>query len=107
MKFYITKYALTQGIIELDSNSVRSLKVEEGRLLYFDSLMSLYSYGPGEWYTEKPHAIADAEYRKKKKIASLQKQIAKLEKLTFTVPGADEPTDPDESRYDDAFSQEG
>lgn len=41
------------------------------------------AYAPGEWYTDKSFAIADAERRRKKKIASLQKQIAELEKITF------------------------
>ena len=84
MKYYITKYALTQGIVEVDndSESVRNLKVEDGRLRYFDGAFYV-SYSSKEWYTDRPDAIRDAEARKAKKIASLKKQIEALEKKTF------------------------
>lgn len=85
MKFYITKYALTKGIVEVDSDNVRDLKVKEARLYFFDGQSWLHSYSPGEWYADKSDAIVDAEYRKKKRIASLQKQIAKLESMKFEM----------------------
>lgn len=37
----------------------------------------------GEWFLTEDEAKTDAENRRKKKIASLKKQIEKLEKLKF------------------------
>lgn len=82
MKFYITKYALTQGIIEVDGGSVREVEIKDGRLWYKKSYTQVYC--AGEWYTEKGMAVADAEHRKQKKIASLKKQISKLEAMQFS-----------------------
>ena len=82
MKVYITKYALTQGIIEVDGGSVREVEIKDGRLRYKKSYTQVYC--AGEWYTEKGMAVADAEHRKQKKIASLKKQISKLEAMQFS-----------------------
>lgn len=84
MKFYITKYALTQGIIEVDGGSVREVAIKDGRLLFRDKKSYTQVYCAGEWYTEKGMAVADAEHRKQKKIASLKKQISKLEAMQFS-----------------------
>lgn len=84
MKFYITKYALTQGIIEVDRGSVREVEIKDGRLLFWDKKSWMQVYSAGEWYTEKRMAVADAEHRKQKKIASLKKQISKLEAMQFS-----------------------
>lgn len=84
MIFYITKYATTRGIIEIDTDKLRDYKVNDGTRLYAhyrDGNISILN--GGEWYTSKSMAVADAEQRRMKKIESLKKQIEKLEKIEF------------------------
>ena len=79
MKIYITKYALTKGIIEADGQiedncvSVRDLN---------NSLTTQY-FHEGEWYDNKNDAIKKAEEMRLNKIDRLKNQIKKLEKMTF------------------------
>ena len=75
MKAYITKWALTKGIIELDDPEVFEGYVVIGRL---DPMIN-----PVDWFFNKPAAIERAEEMRVKKIASLRKQIAKLERMKF------------------------
>ena len=79
-KAFITKYALTSGILE------QELEVEE-HPQYFkkyahDKSMNR-SYFNDEFHLTKEEAIKDAEKRRIKKIESLKKQILKLENLKF------------------------
>lgn len=75
---WITKYALTGGI--------STVKVED----CFNISTSMVTdrvtrrcYHKGDWHRDKSDAITRAEQMRVAKIASLQKQIAKLQKLTF------------------------
>lgn len=85
MKAYVTSYALTLGILEV-----------EARTLDNCNTMIEYSHRPfyvqyahaGEWFTSRDEAIADAESQRTKKIASLRRQLAELEGLRFDVVGA-------------------
>ena len=85
MKVWITKYALSKGIIETDvyeeclgtdpSGNMISVKLN-GYVSYF--------HGKGnDWHTTKESAIQKAEEMRKKKMDSLKKQIEKLEKMKF------------------------
>lgn len=79
---YITKYALTSGIavrkqVEIQAN----MAIVE----HPDGLNGLAFYHGKEWHVTKEAALRDAESRRAKKIASLRKQIAKLEKLQFVI----------------------
>lgn len=82
MKVWISKYSLTQGLY--------SDECEIGRTLATPCANnSKYPYrwyhGKGiQWHLTKEEAIAKAEDMRKRKIDSLKKQIAKLEKLDFT-----------------------
>lgn len=80
---YITKYALTRGIIKAEAKiqSFNYLTKEEQRAYingYYNSLVistdAFFSFD---------EAKKKAEQMKLKKIASLKKQIQKLEKLSF------------------------
>ena len=79
MKVWITKYALTDGIIEVDS--------EQDRLTY--GLVVTEGAFKNEWFnrrdcfTSRTSAIKKAEEMRQKKIASLKNQIEKLEKMRF------------------------
>jgi len=80
---WLTKKALTQGIAcvraQIESDWPRIVVY---RLL--GSSMDEYAYGEGrDWHRTKEGAIARAEVMRKAKIASLKRQIAKLEKLNF------------------------
>lgn len=79
-KVFITNYALTKGIIEKE---VEIHSYRNG---------SKYAYVRGEFigynmekeaFSNHEDAIRKAEEMKQKKIASLKKQITKLEKLSF------------------------
>lgn len=79
MKAYITKYALTQGILERD---VRSFDDKTAEDITGGHLRAKY-YHENEWHKSKSAAIEKAEDMRKKKIASLKKKIEKLEKMKF------------------------
>lgn len=83
MDIWVTKYALTAGIqrrddCRIDDNDVacNHISSSPGAWVYL---------GRGDYATSPEAALADAEKRRAAKIASLKKQIAKLEKLTFTA----------------------
>lgn len=79
-KVYITKYALTGGIIEKEA---RVYDYGNGHLRAFVN-GDYSSYGIGsEAFFEKEEALKNAEKRRTKKIDSLKKQIKKLENLKF------------------------
>ena len=75
MKVYITKYALTRGILETDGATVEGIpSMAETNFGYFHG---------DDWHETKEEAIKRAEEMRTKKIASLRKQIEKLEALKF------------------------
>jgi len=81
MKAWISKYALTQGIfcinaeICLDVN--KKMIQETGKGIY-----PIYYHKP-DWYETEQEAKDQAELMRKKKIASLEKQVAKLKEMKF------------------------
>lgn len=85
MKVWITKYALTKGIEEINSNNVTIMDVEDNGDLYIvrtkGSLPEVYN--KKDYVLNKESAIAKAEELRQKKIASLKKQIEKLEGMKF------------------------
>ena len=77
MKWYITKYALTSGIEEIESDFCN--KGDQ-----FWHIRGRYKiYRENEIFQTREEAVADANMRKERKIASLKRQIQKLENLTF------------------------
>ncbi len=88
MKFWVTKYALTQGIIEVEAEeppekSPDMLVVRPGA----DSEMFSFSFTQylhgSEWHRTREDAVKEAESMRVKKIASLEKSILKIKKLKF------------------------
>ena len=78
-KVFITRYALTSGIKEVETEIHKSnFKDSSVR----DSAYSFYYIGK-DAFLDKSEALNKAEGMRKKKIASLRKQIEKLEKLSF------------------------
>ena len=79
MKVWITKYALTKGILEIECVKIGDAGVRE-----VGNSFPTYYHGEGnEWHRTKESAIKKAEEMRQKKIESLKKQIEKLEKMRF------------------------
>ena len=80
---YITKYALSNGkILKIEarpcgdvSNTMIAYRTE-------GSMFDQYAHNT-DWHRTLPDAIAKANEMRAKKIASLKKQIAKLEAMKF------------------------
>lgn len=81
--FYVTKHALTNGIKEMDAASFsQGDKRVYGKLTPDDYIAQGFDIG-AEAFTTRDEALVNAEQRRLRKIDSLKRQIAKLEKLTF------------------------
>ena len=78
MKVWITKYALSTGIIEVDaeiSGTMVSYKPD-------DKSFNTHAHG-NEWWEYKSDALLRAEEMRVKKLQSLDKQIKKVSALIF------------------------
>lgn len=79
MKVWITQYALTNGIEEMEAEQCDNAKMVEVRGEYTG-----YYHGEGKnWHRTKEGAIKRAEDMRVMKIVSLKRSIAKLEALKF------------------------
>ncbi len=84
MKVWITKYALTNGLEEIDSEKMSSFSIDGTYLSFCRTGGSIPEvYPKNNWHYDKKYAVAKAEEMRKKKIASLKNQIEKLEKMKF------------------------
>lgn len=72
---WVTKYALTKGVCEVE--------VELRGGYAYSTCRFRTQFRPEHWYRLRANAQAKAEDMRIAKIASLRKQIAKLEKLRF------------------------
>lgn len=76
MKIWNSKYALAEGLIEQEGEEVGNSMVMVGMLQYL--------HGEGkERHRTRKDAAARAEVMRKAKIASVRKQLARLEALRF------------------------
>lgn len=81
--FWLTKYALSDGILEVEGEvGDGSSEGYAWAKLNANSYPSIFKIGTAA-FSNKSDAIINAIERRDKKIASLKKQIAKLEKLKF------------------------
>jgi len=83
MKVWITKYALSDGILEKDAAERR----DDGTMItvpWKNGWNEVAYFHKNEWHDDKGTAIARAEGMRVSKIASLKKQIAKLEAMKFS-----------------------
>jgi len=82
MKVYVTKWCLTQGILELEVELSQK----------FPDMVSpvdrkwMASFHNGEWYETFDAAAGRADQARVRKITSLKKQIAKLGAMRFDAP---------------------
>jgi hypothetical protein len=78
MKVWITRYALTVGILEVDA------EISEGMASFKRTLDSYTEYAHGkDWHQTKDQALIRAGEMKIAKLQSLEKQIKKVSKITF------------------------
>jgi len=87
MRIWLTKHCLTMGIEEVEGLITESnpemVQVIRPKDQTFHGTME-FAHGKGkDWHLTKESAILVAEKMKEKKIKSLQKQIEKLDKMTF------------------------
>ena len=80
-KVFITKYALTAGIKEMEGEIFKSTYADNQ--YYVRDRSYMFYYIGKDAFLDKSDALKKAEEMRKKKIASLKKQISKLEKMTF------------------------
>lgn len=80
MKAYITKYALTMGILEEEVEVSADVNGDMVRVV--TNHYPEYYHKPF-WHTDKQEAIDHAETMRIKKIASMEKSIKKLKNLKF------------------------
>jgi len=80
MKVYITKYALTKGILEKEEAEV--CKDTSLDMISVHSRYTEYYHKP-DWHESKEEAIEQAEKMRERKIKNLEKQINKLKNLSF------------------------
>jgi hypothetical protein len=78
MKVYVTKYALTTGIMEVDAELfANGNAVKWGE--YFQA-----AHGEGkDWHRTRESALKRCELMRARKIKTLRESIAKLEKMTW------------------------
>ena len=79
MKVWITKYALTNEIIEAEAEPCGFDIISAS----WDNGTRCNNFKGDEWWSRKKNAIEKAEEMRQKKIASLKKQIEKLERMRF------------------------
>lgn len=82
MKIFSTKYALTQGIQELEAEECGN------GLVRVSAEWSYYLHKEGkEWHKTIGSAVKIAEEMRLKKIASLKKNLSKYENMYFNAAG--------------------
>ena len=79
MKVWITKYAMTSGIKEIECEDCENGAVKETE----NPFPKFYHDEGKEWHRTKESAIQKAEEMRQKRIKSLKKQIEKLERMRF------------------------
>lgn len=80
-KVYVTKYALTSGIKEMETEIIKSTFNDYPSYIRDGSFT--FHYIGKDAFLDKTEALKKAEDMRRKKIASLHKQIEKLENLSF------------------------
>lgn len=76
MKAWITKYALTAGIHEMNVE-------ERGNGMVVCGLTVFHGEGR-EWHRTREAAVVQAEKMRTRRIAALKKSLAAMEKLSFS-----------------------
>jgi hypothetical protein len=83
IKVWVVKFALTKGIYEIEAN-VCDTDPSGNMIAEKGNVYGGYLHGKGrQWCGTREEAVMVAEKMRSAKIASIKKQLAKLEKKTF------------------------
>lgn len=81
MKIWISKYALTSGIV-----AIEAIETDRDMVTWKQGGYTQYAHGIGkEFHKTEADAVSRANEMRVKKIASLKKSIAKMEQLKFKL----------------------
>ena len=84
MKAWITKYALTEGIFEVDARVCGDISQDMIAYRRAGDTVESYCHGRGrDWHTSYEGAACRARAMRDAKIRSIEKQIARLRSLEF------------------------
>jgi hypothetical protein len=78
MKVYVTKYALTKGIIEMDVTQSKNYPT-----MVSNKENSWQTIHKPYWHENREDAVIHSQELLKKKMKSLRNMMNKLEKMTF------------------------
>lgn len=76
---FISKYALSTGIQEIEVEDC--FRVSPDMVKFAENTIQIFH--KGEWFRTREEAVVKADDMRRKKIASLEKQIKKLKGMTF------------------------
>lgn len=79
-KAWITQYALTQGIFEIDAEDCFDIST---RMIADVSVSYRRCHHTPDWHRTRAEAVVRAIEMRNAKAASLKKQLARIEKLEF------------------------
>ena len=75
---FVTKYALTEGILEVSG------RISGDMFVYKKEKMRFHNYiGRGNYFFTKEEAVSKSDSMRLKKITSLEKQLNKIKNLKF------------------------
>lgn len=82
-KIWVTTYALTKGIVVFENVEVEDPRFPD-MLVITKGSARIHFHGKGSnWHTDRESAVRKAVKMQSDKIKSIQKQIARIEKLKF------------------------
>jgi hypothetical protein len=87
IKAWVTKYALTSGILVVEAEHCTD---SDPGMIAFGEMN--YAHGD-DWHRSLEAALSRAEVMRRKKLAALRKQVTRLETLKIKVVEVDSPTE--------------
>ena len=83
---YVTKFALTKGVL------AKRVETKHSPDYVLDVNAPMVLYRKPEWHNTEAEALEHAEAMRQKKICSLKKKLAKMEALIFEPKGEQDAT---------------
>lgn len=84
MKFYVTAYALTSGILLVDGELCESSTLGKNFIKYKRDGWTACAHG-NDFYADRASAVRRAEEMRQKKMVSLKKKLKQLETMIIEV----------------------
>lgn len=84
LRAWVTKYAFSDGVIAVDGHIPHYINK---KVFCYAAMGSIdINVHGNDWHRTKEAALEHVENQRKKKIASLKKQIEKLENMAIIIP---------------------